>query len=222
LIVSHGSPSDPEPQEDFLAGVAARIAGKLSGTRVLSATLAKEGALERACEKAVRPLIYPWFMTNGWFVSTNLPRRLTKAGCAAFHALPPLGLEPALPACAAAELQGRRETCVVLAAHGSPSDLRPRQATLDFAAALGAAGPIADIRTGFVDEDPSIQDAAQGAGNAVVLPFFAASAGHVLMDMPEALQAAAFQGEVLSPIGTWDSTADLAAESLIRAIRRAA
>ncbi len=43
LIVSHGSPSDPDPQEEFLSDLAARIA-EVSGRTVVSATLAKEGA----------------------------------------------------------------------------------------------------------------------------------------------------------------------------------
>lgn len=222
ILVSHGSPSDPDPQEAFLEDVAKRVGQGVSGARVLSATLAAEGALAAACAKTTRPVIYPWFMTNGWFVSTNLPRRLHRAGCTDFHMLPALGLEPGLPDCALAALAGRSEDTLVLAAHGSPSDPRPRQATFDFADALIKGGAFTAVHTGFVDEDPTIADAAQGATNAVVLPFFAAKAGHVLMDMPEALEEAAFSGPVLEPIGTWDSVADLAAQSLTVALRQAA
>lgn len=222
ILVSHGSPSDPDPQEAFLARVAGTVSKGVPGARVLSATLAAEGALARACAECTRPLIYPWFMTNGWFVSTNLPRRLARAGCADARILPPLGLEPGLTDCAIAALRGCEGKTLILAAHGSPSDPRPRRATYDFAAGLERSGIFAQIRTGFVDEDPTIQAAATDAENGVVLPFFAARAGHVLLDMPEALEAAGFTGAVLDPIGTWDSVADLVARSLSAALRQAA
>ena len=225
VIVAHGSPSDPVPQETALTAIAERIAQVAPNGRLRSATLAADGALARAVKGLKHPLIYPWFMTNGWFVSTNLPRRLAKAGLDSFDILPSLGLEPALPDCAKAALRARitgPKPTLVLAAHGSPSDPRPRAATLAFAAELEASDLFAAVRTGFVDEAPSIEDAARAAPDAVVLPFFAARAGHVLMDMPDALAAAGHHGPVLDPIGTWDATVELAGHSISDAIRNLA
>ena len=80
--------------------------------------------------------------------------------------------------------------------------------------ALRAAQDFKAVRTGYVDEAPSIEEAASVEGPALVLPFFAARAGHVLMDLPEGLEAAGFDGLVLPPIGTWDEIPQLIAQHL--------
>ena len=212
LIVSHGSPSDPEPQERFIRRLAERVAAR-TGLDVRGATLAKAGALEAAVAGLETAWVFPHFMADGWFVSTNLQNRLKQSGLADWTTLTPLGLSEALPDLAARRLEAvldeqglsRGETTLVVAAHGSPSNPRPAEVTRAFAAQMQETGLFAETRTGFVDEDPSIEEAATVSGPAIVLPFFAARAGHVLMDMPEALEAARFDGPVLPPIGTWDA-----------------
>lgn len=211
LIVAHGSPSDPEPQERFINRLAARV-GARCGLPVQGATLAKPGALERALSGLGAPHVFPHFMSDGWFVSTNLQKRLAAAGAGEWTTMTPLGMRPALVRVAQRRLRKTLsqygwiapETTLVIAAHGSPKDPRPAAATERFAERLGADGDFADIRLGYVDEAPALADAARVAGPAVVLPFFAARAGHVLMDLPEALETARFTGPVLPPIGAWD------------------
>lgn len=211
LLVSHGSPSEPEPQEDFIRALAGKVADWTDRT-VRGATLAKKGALEAACAGLARPQVFPHFMADGWFVSTNLPKRLAASGLTDWTMLPSLGLQPELGEVAirrlSAELErlgvAEADATVVVAAHGSPSDRRPAQATERFAGALQATNRFGNVRVGYVDEKPSIEEAARTAMPAIVLPFFAARAGHVLMDLPEALEAARYDGPVLDPIGTWD------------------
>lgn len=221
LIVSHGSPSDPEPQERFIWELANKV-GLASGAIVRGATLAKKGALEEAVRGLRAPLVFPHFMADGWFVSTNLQNRLGQSGLNSWTTLAPLGLTEALADLAIDRLSDhlltaelpRGGTTLVLAAHGSPSDPRPARATERFAKRLERTGLFSEVRVGYVDEEPSLEDAAQVDGPALVLPFFAAKAGHVLMDLPEALEAAEFAGPVLDPIGTWDEIPGLVAKTL--------
>ncbi|MDU8941838.1 CbiX/SirB N-terminal domain-containing protein [Ovoidimarina sediminis] len=224
LIVAHGSPSDPEPQERFVARLAERV-GARTGAMVRGATLAKPGSLEAAVAGMRAPQVFPHFMTDGWFVSTHLQTRLETAGLADWVTLTPLGMSAALPELAARRLRAEMaeaelpesRTTLVVAAHGSPKDPRPARATEAFAKALKATRLFREVRAGYVDEAPSLEEVATVEGPAIVLPFFAARAGHVLMDLPEALEAAAFEGVVLPPIGTWDNVPLLICETLARA-----
>lgn len=210
LIVSHGSPSDPAPQEAFVRDLAWQVAHE-TGAEVRGATLAADGALEAAVAGLSVPVVFPHFMADGWFVSTNLQNRLSRAGLKDWTTLAPLGLLPSLVPLARRRVVAEMATAgfvpadctLVIAAHGSPSNPRPAQATERFARALrDGSGPGA-LRLGFVDEEPSLADAARVRGPALVLPFFAARSGHVLMDLPEALEEAGFTGPVLPPIGIW-------------------
>ena len=212
LIVAHGSPSDPEPQERFIRRIAGRV-GARTGAQVRGATLAKPGSLEAAVAEMAAPAVFPHFMTDGWFVSTNLQNRLRETGLQSWTTMTPLGMATELPALAARRLEAgmaeaglpRGDTTLVVAAHGSPSNRKPAEASEAFAAALGETGLFREVRAGYVDEAPSLEEVARVEGPAAVLPFFAARAGHVLMDLPETLEAASFEGLVLPPIGTWDN-----------------
>lgn len=219
LIVSHGQPSDPGPQARATEALAARVGAALPGWQVLGATLAEPGALERAVATlGTAALVHPHFMADGWFVSTELPRRLAAAGAEGAQVLAPFGLNADLPnlcaerAVAAARTAGfaSRETTLLLTAHGSPSDPRPARAARAILEAVAARGVFRALRIGFVDEAPAIAEAARFDGPGVCLPLFAARAGHVLSDLPAALDMAGFRGAVLAPIG-----ADKAAPALI-------
>jgi sirohydrochlorin ferrochelatase len=138
LIVAHGSPADPFPQEAALKSLAVRVAMRLPGWRIAGTTLAAEGALEQALARLDRPLVYPFFMAEGWFTRTTLPRRLTAAGATDLQQLPAFGTDPALPALMArVALDAARaarldpaQTTLLLAAHGSPSLRRLGHAAL--------------------------------------------------------------------------------------------
>lgn len=219
LIVAHGQPSAPGPAEDRLAALAARIQSQTDRVKVLSATLANPGALEqRLTEMDASSVVYPLFMTPGFFTNTVLPKRLEGYPG---RVLSCLGTEPDLPGTCAAILrrnahsEGWEAPQVLLAAHGSARGPVPAQATNAFADRLRVALAGWDIRTGFVEQSPGIDDASQGmADQSFCLPFFALEGDHVRDDVTNALQAAGFNGTLLSTLGETPEVAALIARRL--------
>lgn len=206
LIVAHGQPGDPAAQEQAIKALAARVGALLPGQQVSGVTLASEGALAAAL--APEALIYPMFMAGGWFTKVELPRRLALTGVCGIKVLPPFGADPSIATLAlallreAADLRGwaLSDVTVLIAAHGSGRSRAPAQAAQDLAQALRSE--VAQIRCGFVEEAPFLADAARDLGvRAICLPFFATQAGHIIEDLPQALEEASFDGVVLPPIG---------------------
>lgn len=208
LIVSHGQPSDPEPAERALAALAAQVSVHLPGWQIGSATLAQPGALARAVQVRGRGLVYPMFMTGGWFPMTELPRRMVEAGALDWTYLPPFGLDARVQALAltlvkeAAEALGQTaaQTEVLLAAHGSSRSAAPAEVAMRVAAQMQDAGFVR-AKAYFIDQEPRIATATGFGADALCLPFFAAEGGHVLDDLPGALAEAGFAGQVLPPLG---------------------
>ena len=213
-----------------MQALARAVAERLEGSTVAGATLAAPGALERAIlrcgeEERCEPpnvTVYPLFMSDGWFVSDELPRRLTKAGAPDARVLPAFGLDPAVHRLcldrALTATTAPAETTLLLAAHGSPTDRRPSLTTEAAAAYLRAHGGFREVRTGYVDEAPYLADAGRvDNGRALCLPFFASRAGHVEGDLPKALAKAGFPGPTLDPVGTDQDVPRIIAEALMRA-----
>lgn len=210
--------------------LAQQVAALLPGRRVAGTTLAAPGGLERAlAEAGGAPVVYPLFMSDGWFVSDALPERLMRAGCSDASIATPLGLDPAVRAlclgmavdAVAGLALAAEETALLLAAHGSPTDPRPRQAAERAARHIAEGGAFRTVTTGFVDEPPYIANAARLDGPAICLPFFATRAGHVATDLPGALAAAGFAGAVLPPVGTNPHVPAIIAAELGRHLRPA-
>ncbi len=227
LIVSHGQPSAPDGPEADLADLAERVERAVPGFMVGSATLAGDGTLGRALAALGPGLvdIYPLFMSDGWFVSSHLPRRIARAWDGPVRILTPLGLDPAMPdLCLEAALEGARAAGLdpsaahlLVAAHGSPSDPRPFAAASRIAERIAREDAFRAVTCGFVDEAPFLADAGRVDAPAICLPFFAAANGHVNEDLPEALSQAAFPGPILPPIGLRPEVPGLIASALRRA-----
>lgn len=218
VIVAHGQPGDPEPQERAIRDLAARVAAENPGCAVAGATLAMPGALAAAVD--ADSLIYPMFMAEGWFTRKQLPKKLAEAGAADARILPPFGTDPALPALivakahAAAIAEGwtPTETTLLLTAHGSQVSQASFTITTRIAEQL--TPHFARIVTGFVEQAPFIADAARGLTRAVSLPLFALRAEHVTDDLPAALDLAGFTGPRLDPIGLAPEVPGLIADTL--------
>lgn len=221
LIVAHGSPADPGPQEAALQALAVRVAMWLPGWRVRGATLAAKGALEAALKGMDAPLIYPFFMAEGWFTRTNLPKRLDGVG----RQLPAFGGDPgmvdlvvrvAVDGALAAGLVPA-EAVLLIAAHGSQVSRASADGARALAEGVAARGAFGRVEVGFVEESPYLGDVAKGLGPAICLPFFALRAGHVAVDVPEALSAAGFGGVLLPAIGEHGEVARMIAAALATA-----
>lgn len=225
LIVAHGQPSSPDQAETALAQLAGQVQKYTKGYEIGSATLAAPSALEAALATSPNvEVIYPLFMTKGWFVTQALPKRL---GDTPIQILDPFGLDPALPRLAADAVQALanqkgwplEDLDVVLAAHGSGRSRNPATVTRDFGHALQAQLACKDLVVGFVEEDPSIESAARTAGeHAICLPFFAAQGGHADDDVPNALRSANFQGEHMPVLGALSTVPELIAQSIVKAL----
>lgn len=209
-----------------MAALAARVADHLPDWQLSSATLAHEGALDVALAGGEDvPFVYPLFMTDGWFVRSALPKRL---GDAPAHILPPLGVEPGLPALvvdalnAVLETRGwtAPDTHLLIASHGSGRSPNSKQATEAFVEVLRTGIHFGGIQTGYIEEAPFFGDVAMdSSAQTLCLPFFAALGGHVKDDVTDALAAADFKGPLLAPIGTFDAIPAFIAESLRKAAR---
>nr|WP_155094514.1 CbiX/SirB N-terminal domain-containing protein [Paracoccus aestuariivivens] len=220
MIVAHGQPGDPGPQQAAVETLAAEVARHLPKTRVRGATLAMLGALDIAVDAA---LIYPMFMAEGWFTRSELPRRLRLVGADRAHILPPFGSDPGLPGLCrgllaqAAQTQAwaLKDTHILIAAHGSGRSRAP------FEAAQKMARDLAPLRVtcGFVEEAPFLADAARDLpAQAICLPLFATRAEHVTDDLPEALALAGFRGLTLPPVGMAAAVPRMIAETIRAAL----
>ncbi|MFD2439032.1 cobalamin biosynthesis protein CbiX [Paracoccus kondratievae] len=147
LIVAHGQPGDPVPQQNAVEALAARVAALLPQAQVRGATLAMLGALDIADDKT---LIYPLFMATGWFTRSELPRRLTLSGAARARVLPPFGSDPGLPGlclaliseAAAGQRWSMAQTHLLIAAHGSGRSRAPAEAAQQMAKTLAPILPL--------------------------------------------------------------------------------
>ncbi|MBO9432712.1 cobalamin biosynthesis protein CbiX [Ruegeria sp. R13_0] len=208
IIVAHGQPSDPEPAEASLATFAAEVNALAADVSVHSATLANSDALEEVMDSLPHDtVIYPLFMAKGWFVTSALPKRI---GDRNLRILSPLGTDPMLPDLVSDALKSALKendwsataSDLIVAAHGSGRSRNPSAVANDFAEQLSQRMTFRSIRVGFVEEPPSISDAANGVSDqSLCLPFFACRGGHVLEDVPEELNKARFRGIVLPVIG---------------------
>ncbi|WP_435259889.1 sirohydrochlorin chelatase [Thioclava sp. FR2] len=205
LIVSHGQPSDPLPAAAEMAAFAEGVASHLPDWQVASVTLAEEGALARAlAEMGPGGVVFPMFMAGGWFTKVNLPRKLAEAGGADWRVHEAFGTLEEIQDLAVTivrEAGGAEGGELLLAAHGSFRSPAPAAVACDVAAKIGAALGLARSEAAFIDQTPQISAATGFGPEAICLPFFAARGGHVVDDLPEALEEAGFKGRVLMPLG---------------------
>lgn len=240
LIVAHGQPSDPAPAARDLDALAQRVAqvvqvadgpgeaGQGQGRQVRGATLAQAGALEAALQAlGPRGLVYPLFMAGGWFTRVALADRLRAAGGQVgpdgWQVLEPFGCDAAVHdlACSvvAQALTGQRlaQAQVLVAAHGSFKSSAPSDVAYALAQRLRDDLGLLRAEARFIDQAPQLAGAQGFGAGAICLPFFAASGGHVLHDIPAALAQAQFGGRVLPPLGLHPQVPSVIAAALAAA-----
>ncbi|KIC22100.1 MULTISPECIES: CbiX/SirB N-terminal domain-containing protein [unclassified Leisingera] len=221
VLTAHGQPSAPGPAEADLAATARGVAAHLPGWDVRSATLAAPGRLEQVIEDGA--VVYPFFMSRGYFTSKVLPGRLQGR---AYRMATPFGLDSGLPDLAASAVQQAASERhwpldrlnLLLAAHGSARGPRAAEAAEDFAARLSPLLPGCSVSQGYIEQDPRLASAAASLPvRSICLPFFAQAGDHVKEDLPEALDAAGFGGTVLPVAGALPGAPALIAAAIRRA-----
>ena len=224
LIVSHGQPSDPASAARELDLLAQAVAKLTDGRAVLAATLAQEGALARAIAQRGPPgIVFPMFMSGGWFTRVALGEKLRAAGGQGWQVLEPFGCEAAVHDLArdavAEALQGQdlAHAQVLIAAHGSFKSPAPSDVAISLAHRLKAELELARCDAAFIDQTPQLAEVIGFGTGAICLPFFAAMGGHVTEDIPRALEAARFGGRLLPPLGLHPEVPALIAAALVRA-----
>jgi len=222
LIVAHGQPSDPAPPEAAMARLARQVQRCLPGWRVSSATLAAPERLEATLARlSENVLVYPFFMSDGWFVRKALPDRLACVGPVTL--VPPFGLEPQLPELAAGMIRRAmashglqvESSCILLSAHGTVRSLNAARAAQGFADRLEYLLPGVTVKIGFIEQDPFIRDvAAQLGGPVFSLPFFALNGDHYQQDILPVLDQSGLSGLRLPVLGAHPFVPGLIARAL--------
>ncbi len=202
LIVAHGQPSNPLPAARALEGLAQQVALHLPGWEVRTATLAEPEAIAGAVAGLAGGVVFPMFMTGGWFTRVQIPARLAEAGALVgpegWQVLEPFGCDPLVHDLCVTMLREAGADQVILAAHGSFKSSVPSDIARHVAGRIGAETGVR-VAVGFIDQEPRLASLTGISG--VCLPFFAAEGGHVSDDIPAALAEAGFRGRILPPVG---------------------
>lgn len=196
LLVAHG-----ERREGATNAGVWRLVEELRGAGVASevgaAFLSGEPPVAQALavHRDRRVLLYPLFLSDGYFSQVRLPELLEAApkGRGSVETMPPLGLDPALTdlvrgiARRGAEQSGfaPRNSALMLLAHGSTKDAASRNATLALRDRIAGQGVFGKVLAAFLDEPPTLSEALSGhAGAAVVVGLFVGDGLHGGGDAP--------------------------------------
>ena len=229
------------------AGVVLAAHGERGGARELRPSVARRGAVAqrplcggsgrrpqrraksrggpggRAARTADELLVYPVFMSDGYFVRHVLAQRVAAAAGPSARTLAPLGLDPSLPplmmrealAAAARAAFDAGSARLLVVGHGSSS--RPNgasaRATRRAAQLLAMTRTFADISVAFSKSrrsSPTVSPTAHGR------PWSSASSReglHALEDVPAAIAERSANAVYTGPIGALPEIADIIARA---------
>jgi sirohydrochlorin cobaltochelatase len=177
-------------------------------------------------------VVYPLFLSDGYFTRMRLPEMLNAASLAdrrrTIHMLPPLGLDPALVLVlidrlmetAQARGLAAARTGVILLAHGSSKDPASRIAAARIAAEVGRRTSFRAVRTALLEEPPSLREAASDlSGPIIIFGLFAGEGMHGGGDAPQLVEDLGRSDTVFAgTIAQLDGIADVVATAVARAI----
>ena len=205
---------------------AAVTAGVLKGSPTF------EDAVAEACDSGPKAVaIYPFFMADGYFVKTVVPKRLALCGLddLPHDILKPLGLAPELVDIIVAQA-GRsavgadidpKQSRLMLVGHGSKYGPASAAATRRAADRLAQhhAGVFADVEVAFLEEAPFLSDQLTDPQRpTIVSGFFNGDGLHAGEDVPAALKDAAGQTAYTGPVGTTPDVSDLIQSEILAAL----
>lgn len=167
-------------------------------------------------------IIYPLFMSDGYFVKQAIPRSIDKSHQA--KVLAPVGLNRQLPQLVAkvavqiAKATGRvpGDCHLLLAAHGSRHDRASRTATGTVAQSIEAMDEFASVSASFLEESPFLDEQlASISGPVLVVGLFIGQGMHGSEDIPRAIRKCRRDDVVLLPPMTrWPGLVELICSEL--------
>jgi len=177
-------------------------------------------------------VVYPLFLSDGYFTRMRLPEMLNAASRAdrrrTIRMLPPLGLDPALVLIlidrlmetAQARGLAAARTGVILLAHGSSKDPASRIAAERITAEVGRRTSFRAVRTALLEEPPSLREAASElSGPIIIFGLFAGEGMHGGGDAPQLVEDLGRSDTVFAgTISQLDGIADVVAAAVARAI----
>lgn len=215
ILVAHGERGGLG-DDRLVCGLVDRLSGCEHYRSVQGGFVSKDPSL-RSVYETLSPgpvLLYPLFMSDGYFVRRAIPRALAGDGisnhlkAAPVHIATPFGLNPHLPDLVV-ELASRtivqsggnlRDFKLLLVAHGSKHDAASRSATEAVAETINRTGPFAAVDKCYLEEQPFLDETlAATSGPTLVLGLFIGEGLHGSVDLPEAVEKAARPGLLLAP-----------------------
>jgi sirohydrochlorin cobaltochelatase len=218
LIAAHGSHLDPRSSEPVHRHAATlRRSGRFD--RVLTGFWKEEPALCRSLDGvgADRVVVVPFFMADGYFTRTIIPRELAQCFAGELCITSPVGLAPGVTDLVAESVRVAGATAsdtVVVLGHGTPRNETSAAAAACHAAKLAATGEFARVLPLYLDQEPSIAgfNPAGCPGRLIVVPLFVSDGWHVGTSIPDAMASGPMRDAVLTPaVGTLPAAADVIA-----------
>ncbi len=144
--------------------------------------------------------VVPVMTSAGHYAKVVLPEGLARNRCYAsvrLRVTPPVGAHPGIAPLVARRVSellrehtlSRAETTVLLAGHGTRRHAASRETTLRLAATRRRRGVASETTAGFLDDEPSLEEAlAEARSDAVlVLPFLIGGGNHAGADVARAI-----------------------------------
>jgi sirohydrochlorin ferrochelatase len=178
-----------------------------------------EDALRQAAAESAAPvLVYPLFISDGYFMGV-LRGRIAALGLEpAPRLLAPFGEDARLPALMmtraleAAQAAGfaPEATRLLVIGHGSQVSPANALATRAMIATLASMGRFARVEAGFIEEPPLVADAvAADKGPTVVVGYLTGEGMHAQADVPRAIAASGGRAVYAGAIGVDDSVREM-------------
>jgi len=230
VLAAHGERNVNSPNI-ILAGHAQALDQRFPDMPVTFGVLNGEPSFVEAVTGAItkgadRIYVYPFFMSDGYFVASALPEKIaTSKFSVPIEIMAPLGLEAALPrimmkaSLKAAQQAGFNPECtrLLIVGHGSKSDSSSLEATAKMAASLKCMAGFKDISIALLEEAPFIKEQLEcDASPVVVAGFFAGDGMHGAHDVPEALMHSDVPSVYAGPVGGCSEICDVIAGALLQ------
>ncbi|WP_373235645.1 CbiX/SirB N-terminal domain-containing protein [Cohaesibacter celericrescens] len=231
LIVAHGERGGRFDNARVLE-LADEVRNNIGNVQVEAGVLKGSPSISDAWTrlKSSHKLIYPFFMSDGYFCNRILPRKLAQEidhSIDALTMLPPFGVSEWLANCVTSALlqdieqlglKGTRPP-LLIAAHGASIDKQSSKRTRQLADKLKRTGNFGRISCGFLDEAPHLSDMiGEVLPNTVVLPLFNGLGSHSVDDMAKLAKSAPESCHFVTPVGGQSWVGDIMTADILKAL----